>query len=409
MRRKSRTFLVEIKVPSQESKIISDADIRLIKWDPRTNYLVCELGRMDSRRGKAVRKILFRKAGHEWFRVDTGEEAPQNRPEIILEENLNTPPRIVAVDSAEKKKVLLFDLNPQFANLSFGKVEEITWKDKAGDDRKGGLYWPPGYITGAKYPLVIQTHGWTLDKFWIDGPFTTAFAAQPLANRGFFVLQDSSPEGRFWDTSEEGPRAMAAYEGAIDYLDRRGLIDVNRVALIGFSRTCFHVTYTLTHSKYHFAAAAIVDGIDAGYFQYMAFANYSPPMSNEYDLLNGAPPVGDGLSLWMKRSPPFLMDRIRTPVRVQAIGPTSLLYEWNWYSGLSRLGKPVELIYIPDGTHILEKPWNRLVSQEGNVDWFRFWLKGEEDPDPAKADQYARWRELREMQCASVKPDASSR
>jgi hypothetical protein len=30
-----------------------------------------------------------------------------------------------------------------------------------------------------------------------------------------------------------------------------------------------------------------------------------------------------------------------------------------------------------------------------------FWLKGEEDPDPAKADQYARWRELRKLQGAN--------
>jgi len=32
------------------------------------------------------------------------------------------------------------------------------------------------------------------------------------------------------------------------------------------------------------------------------------------------------------------------------------------------------------------------------VDWFRFWLKEEEDPDPGKAEQYARWRELRKLQ-----------
>ena len=34
----------------------------------------------------------------------------------------------------------------------------------------------------------------------------------------------------------------------------------------------------------------------------------------------------------------------------------------------------------------------------GSVDWLRFWLKGEEDPDPAKVEQYARWRELRKLQ-----------
>jgi hypothetical protein len=31
-----------------------------------------------------------------------------------------------------------------------------------------------------------------------------------------------------------------------------------------------------------------------------------------------------------------------------------------------------------------------LTSHQGNVDWFCFWLKNEEDP--------ARWRELRKLQ-----------
>ena len=44
------------------------------------------------------------------------------------------------------------------------------------------------------------------------------------------------------------------------------------------------------------------------------------------------------------------------------------------------------------------KPLERLASEQGDVDWFRFWLKGEEDPDPTKAEQYARWRELRKLQ-----------
>ena len=28
----------------------------------------------------------------------------------------------------------------------------------------------------------------------------------------------------------------------------------------------------------------------------------------------------------------------------------------------------------------------------------KFWLKDEEDPDPAKAEQYKRWHELRKLQ-----------
>ena len=83
---------------------------------------------------------------------------------------------------------------------------------------------------------------------------------------------------------------------------------------------------------------------------------------------------------------------------MEADNPMSLFFEWEWFAGLSRLTKPVDLIYIPDGSHALVKPWERMTSQQGDVDWFCFWLKGEEDPDPEKAEQYARWRELRKLQ-----------
>jgi hypothetical protein len=64
---------------------------------------------------------------------------------------------------------------------------------------------------------------------------------------------------------------------------------------------------------------------------------------------------------------------------------------------LLRLKKPVDFVYIPSGYHILQKPWDRMVSQQGDVDWFCFWLKDEEDPDPAKGEQYGRWSRLRDL------------
>src|SRR5713226_787284 len=98
---------------------------------------------------------------------------------------------------------------------------------------------------------------------------------------------------------------------------------------------------------------------------------------------------------WMEGSPGFLLDRVSAALRIQAMGPGSLVGEWEWFGGLTRLHMPVELVYMPVGTHILEKPRDRMVSQQGDVDWFVFWLKNEEDADPSKADQYVRWRKLR--------------
>jgi hypothetical protein len=81
----------------------------------------------------------------------------------------------------------------------------------------------------------------------------------------------------------------------------------------------------------------------------------------------------------------------------------SILGEWEIYSSLRMQNKPVDLIYFPNGTHIHQKPLERLESQQGNVDWMRFWLQGYEDPDPTKAAQYKRWEQLREQQAAEDK------
>jgi hypothetical protein len=50
----------------------------------------------------------------------------------------------------------------------------------------------------------------------------------------------------------------------------------------------------------------------------------------------------------------------------------------------------VEPLYLLKASHILQQPWVRMASQQGDVDWFCFWLKNEEDPDPKKSDQYVR-------------------
>src|SRR6266853_1510044 len=194
------------------------------------------------------------------------------------------------------------------------------------------------------------------------------------------------------NTPRKAPFAMTEFEGAIDYLDGRGLIDRNRVGITGFSRTFFHVAYTLTHSKYRFSAAILTDGVDAGYFQYIVFG------SGDIVPLNGGAPFGEGVSMWLKNSPSFSLDKVHTPVRLVAHGPGSVLGGWEWFSGLSLQEKPVDFIYLPDAPHLVVKPWERRTSQQGAVDWFRFWLQGYEDSDPTKTEQYTRWEKLCDLQ-----------
>ncbi len=401
--RQSGTFPVEVDVPSCEFRRISQEDMGLLGWDSVSNDVVFEAGnRMSSAMERQMgQKLFFRKNGKSWEQVATV-KPQEGRSEILVAEDMNTPPQVVAVDPNTRQQTILLELNPQFHDLAFAKVEAITWKASDGQIVRGGLYWPPDYKVGVKYPLVIQTHGFHPDRFEPDGPFpiTAPFAAQALAGRGIMVLQveEVSSEGRYsdFDTPREIEEEVAAYEGAIDYLDHEGLIDRTRVGIIGFSRSYLYVAYALTHSKYRFAAAALADGIDGGYFQYVAFSNMHDSYTSEVDRVIGAAPFGKGVDTWLSHSPGFNIDKVLTPIRIVAFNTDSaLLCVWEWFAVLRHLSKPVDLILLQDGDHILQKPWERMVSQQGNVDWFAFWLRNEEDSDPTKASQYARWRKLR--------------
>ncbi len=396
-KRKEKTYVVEVKLPEKQIVKITDGHFRAKAWNQASSTLLLTAGNWWDEREQ---QIAYAKEGLVWKEVPIGlsTQDSKSRIKVTLEEGTNSPPKIYSLDAKGGKKVLLLDLNPQFTKLSFGRVEVVTWKATDGHEVQGGLFLPPNYEAGKRYPLVIQTHGYLPGKFYSDGPWSSAFAAQPLAGKGIVVLQvgystkhdDDDP--RFFNTPQEAPREMAAYEGAIDYLDSRGLIDRDRVGIIGFSRTVYKAAYTLTHSNYQFAAATFADGIDGGLYEYLLFNVQNDP------LLNGGPPFGKTLALWIKSAPEFSMDRIRTPIRLEAYSPASALGKWNWFAGLSLQEKPVEFIYLPHATHLLNKPSERIVSQQGNVDWFCFWLKREEDPDPSKAEQYARWRVLDQLQ-----------
>lgn len=324
---------------------------------------------------------------------------------ISLDQNMNTPPKLVANDARTGKKAVLLDLNPQFSELTFGRVETFKWTTHDGYPLEGSLYFPPDYAAGRRYPLIIQTHGYHDNRFWPDGPFTTAFAAQPLANRGFLVLQvpTTNPDANasviaktvgFFSTPAEGPYFTAVFESAIDKLDSLGLADTTRVGLTGFSRTVYHVLYALTHSNHHFAAAVAADGVNFGYANCIYYLAKTDSALCER-MNGGGPPYGANLMGWEKESPTFRLDKIEAPLLLQAIsGP---LGEWEILAGLRWLKKPVEMLnFYPEGAHELVRPQERSLSQGSVVDWYCFWLKGEEDPDPAKAEQYTRWRKMKQ-------------
>ena len=233
----------------------------------------------------------YERAGLSWHRVALP-RAKSNSSiplTISLEEDSNTPPRIFVTSPKDGRKALLFRPEPPVLTPEVRKGSDITWKATDGHEVTGGLYLPPDY-EAKTYPLVIQTHGFEKDRFWIDGPWSSAFAAQPLAARDIVVLQvgSSLTQARTENTRTRQARRLGKWPHMkARWTPRRSrLIDRRRVGIIGFSRTVSYVAYTLTHSKYQFAAATLADGFDAGYVNLMLFGGV------DYIAANGGLPFG---------------------------------------------------------------------------------------------------------------------
>ena len=257
-----------------------------------------------------------------------------------------------------------------------------------------GLVKPTGYILGRHYPLVIQIYDFHEDQFLTDGLFPTAMAARPLASAGIAVLQVQRKLPHTFDPAEADAQ-LAGLDSAIDQLEQEGLVDEKKVGLVGFSFSCWYVENALIKDPKRFTAATIADGLDVSYMQYHLWGIGYRSLEREFEKIIGSKPVGDGMKQWFALAPGFHLDQVTTPLRIEAITPSSVLAEWEIYSSLRQQEKPVDLIYFPEGQHIHQRPLERLASQEGDVDWFRFWLQGYEDPDPSKRGQYKRWETMR--------------
>ncbi len=347
---------------------------------------------------------IFHQQADDSWRQAVGTEDPRLAKlpvKVGKREGINQPPQLVAEDKASGASYVIWDPNPQLKDIELGSAEVIQWKDDTGYDWEAALVKPPRYASGKRYPLVIQTHGLAKNRFLSGGSFESGFAARALAAQGIAVLQMGWNPNNF-ATPKEGPDQVAGFETVVKKLTEEGVIDPLRVGVIGFSRSVYHVLVTMTTGERPFAAASVTDGVTFGYLEYMFGVDGG--LDREADAIYGSKPFApEGLKNWLARSPDFNMDKVRTPLLLLQPGVPATFFAWEPYAALRYLKKPVDLIMLQAGTHVMTNPTQRLAAETINVDWFRFWLKDEEDPDPAKAEQYARWRELRKQHEENLK------
>jgi len=142
-------------------------------------------------------------------------------------------------------------------------------------------------------------------------------------------------------------------------------------------------------------------------------ATGSEPILARKERTNEGSPFGESLERWVRNDPALHTDCLKAALRIETYGPW-VLNNWDIYALLRRQYKAAEMVVIPGGTHGLLTPSERMVSLQGNVDWHRFWLQGEQrtqtilwgETEATLKAQYARWQLMAGLKRADdARPD----
>ena len=298
------------------------------------------------------------------------------------------PPRLVRIDLDTGARLTLADPNRQLDRKRV-QVEPLTWHDEAGRPFSGWLMHAPERGRPTPKPLFITYY---LCEGFLRGGVGDEWPLAPLAESGIVSLcinRVSLGAAQSNDAVANYDAALSGVRSVISLLAKRGLVDSKRVGMGGLSFGS-EVTAWVAREPGLLSAISVSSTLmEPGYYWMNGVAGRDNHAVLKQVWGLGAP--AETPQRWQEISPALNPERYGMPILFQ-MPEQEFRLNMHFFSELSEAGAPVEMYAFPNEPHIKTQPRHKLAVYQRNLDWFRFWLLGEVDPDPAKVEQYRRWK-----------------
>jgi dipeptidyl aminopeptidase/acylaminoacyl peptidase len=332
----------------------------------------------------------------------------------IREERL-VPNHVAAIDVASGAVDILADVNPEFRNFDLGRLMRLDWdtphfeypEGEFATKTRGYLLYPPDYDPRKSYPVFIAPYS---NYGFMRGDAGDEHPLLVYAANGFVVLDSEFPQQWGADADCEtakcrleatyGPereyphlrvRAATTIAG-LDEAAKHANIDMTRVGIGGVSSGAFIPLHMLL--KYDRLTALSIGG--GGWLQEEYYTSRMPePWATEPDPTHYWPKDAE---FWKPIDLSYHLETIEAPILFH-FADRELFLGNRLVRDMADAHMAVEAYAFADELHEKIQPAHRLTIYNRNLAWFRFWLMDYEDPDPAMAEQYERWRKLRLLQC----------
>ncbi len=315
------------------------------------------------------------------------------RRAAFVRESLVSPPEIHLSDHGRIRQIS--DLNGAIAPRIDFRAREVRWRGRDGVEIAGWLLEPRA--GAGPRPLVTHVHGGP--AFPYPNAFAPYFDYWPypfelLTGRGYAVFfpnyRGTHTYGR-QVAEASGSDAVDDILSGIEQLIAEGIADPGRLALTGHSHGALVGPMAMAQSR-RVRAASFAEGVSNSVVMYELMSGEAN--REIHDRVIGAS-LYDEPQRYLAESPGLRLRGVSTAALWEGGAYTAALYMLGYAKAAERFGLPSEFIVYPDTGHNIALPHLQREAAVRNLDWLAFWLSGDEDPDPAKAAQYVRWRGLR--------------
>ena len=274
--------------------------------------------------------------------------------------------------------------NPFQDDYAWGHTELIDYENEWGRRLQGILMYPANYEPGKKYPMIVYHYELLsrgLHRYQIPDE-TSYYNLQAWSQDGYFVLQ---PDIVYRDR-DPGRSSVQTLRPAVAAAVETGMIDPERVGLIGHSWGGYQATFFVTQDDI-FASAVAGAPLTNLMSMYLSFYwNSGGTDARIFEISQGRMmgPWWDDYESYEANSPVHNIQNMNTPL-LMMFGSEDGAVEFNqgveFYNAARRLAKDMVLLVYDGENHGLAREPNQKDYRNRIMEWFAHYLKGEPAPD----------------------------
>lgn len=302
---------------------------------------------------------------------------------ITIESGNDSPDIFVAGPNLAQRKQIS-KTNPFQKQFHWGRTELVDYENKNGVKLQGSLRYPANYKKGRKYPMVVyiyEKRSQGLHRYEVPSekhPYNPAvFSAE-----GYFVFQPDI----VYRPQEPGISALECVVPAVEQVLKTGMVDKDKVGLVGHSWGAYQTAFIVTRSDLFAAGVAGAPLTDMMSMSVSVYWNSGQTNAAIFTQSQGRmdKPFWQDPENYIRNSPIHGLDNLNTPLLI-AFGDKDGAVDWGqgvqMYNAARWAGKDnlVMLVY-PGENHSLRKEENMVDYHYRVREWFDTHVKGQDAP-----------------------------